>query len=443
MKVHEAKGHWLWGSARELAAAPHRFPAELGWKYGGIAGFRVLHRRFLAVTDPDFAAHIFVEKHEQYRRSFHYENQQAVFGKGMISTDGDLWLKERRRALPAFRVDTIKRVVPATCAATTGLLDAWEAKRQSNSAVPIVEDMRRLAMSVITRALLSASPDERDAARFGEAVADALLLIRERNTSVFNPPLPVPTRRNRRLRETRQILDRYIEAHLTARKDGFTADDILEALVQSRDPDTGEGFSHEALIDETKTLFAAGFETTASTLAWTLCLLARHPQAARKWHEEVDRVVGNALPAWEHLEKLTWIDQVLLESMRIYPPVYTMARECLADDVWNGKEIPRGSVLLLSIYGMHRAQAYWPDAESFLPERFSPGKQWPKNAFMPFGLGKHTCIGASFAMTEMKVILAMIGQRFCLSAVDTREVRESARITLTPAGEIPIRLEQR
>jgi cytochrome P450 len=443
VKIPQAQGHWLWGSASDLVQAPHRFPAQLGWKHGGLAGFRILHKPFLVVTDPDCATQIFVTKHERYYRSFHYRNQQAILGKGMISTDGDLWLKRRRQALPAFRVDTIKRVVPATRTATVDLLNRWDTRQASGNAVCIVEDMRWLAMSVVAHALLSAHPEEQEAARFGRAVADALQLIRVRNTSAFNLPLSFPTRHNRRLAEVRQILDRYIESHLLRRDEGFAAQDILDALLQARDPETGEGLSREALIDETKTLFAAGFETTASVLAWTLYLLARHPEVAERWYAEVDRVLAGAQPEWEHLEKLTWIEQVLNESMRLYPPVYTLARECIADDVWDGKDIKQGSVLLISVYGIHRAEQWWPSPEAFLPERFAPGKEWPRNAFLPFGMGKHVCIGTSFAMTEMKTILALIGQRYRLEFAGTSEVKEVARITLAPFEEIPIRLVPR
>jgi cytochrome P450 len=241
----------------------------------------------------------------------------------------------------------------------------------------------------------------------------------------------------------RQILDSYIERHLAARSEGFTGNDILDALMHVRDPDTGEGLSHEALVDETKTLFAAGMDTTATALAWTLYLLASHPEAAARWYEEVDRVVGSSAIEWSHLEKLQWLEQVVNESMRVYPPVYLVPRECIEDDEWDGRKIPRGSLMLISVFGLHRSESLWPQAEAFRPERFDPDRDWPKNAFMPFGMGKHICIGMSFAMTEMKVILAMIAQRYRLEYAESETVREVARITLTPSREVRVRLTPR
>jgi cytochrome P450 len=161
----------------------------------------------------------------------------------------------------------VKRIVQATSAATLALMERWGSAGQSGAAVPIVADIRRLAISVIGRALLSADLAEDDALRFGQAVVDALRLIRERNTSPINAPLILPTRRNRGLRQTREILDRYIDRHLASRAHGHRSEDLLDALLQARDPDTAKRCDHQALLDETKTLFVAGFETTATAVA--------------------------------------------------------------------------------------------------------------------------------------------------------------------------------
>jgi cytochrome P450 len=422
---------------------PHRFPAELGWKHGGLARFRVLHRAFLAVTHPDYAAHILITRHERYARSFHYRNQQVFVGKGLISTDGEGWLKRRRQVLPAFRPEQLRRIVPTTCTATAALLDRWEQERRRALPVPVVADMRRLTMAVIGRALLSADLEDAQAAQFGQAVADALWLIRERNTSVVRAPLAIPTRHNRRLHETRAILDRYVNRHLAQRRDSPDLPDILGRLCQAHDPDTGERLTHQELLDETKTLFVAGFETTATALAWTLYLLARHPTAAERWHEEIEHVLHGSPPTWEDLDKLTWTAQVINESLRLYPPVYNLARECIADDEVDGRAVPRGTVAVISIYGIHRGAAWWNDAHVFRPERFDASRDWPRHAFLPFGAGKHLCMGAGFSLVEIKLILAMIGQRYRLKLARDAEVGETARITLAPAGEVLVALKPR
>jgi cytochrome P450 len=336
-------------------------------------------------------------------------------------------------------------VAPATVAATADLLERWEAARQKGEPVPAVAEMQRLSLAVIGRALLSTQVDADDAVRFGRAVRDSLRVTRERNTSWLNAPLWVPTRRNRRLHETREILDRYVGRHLEARRAAGECprDDILQSLLQARDPETGEPLPHQALLDETKTLFVAGFETTATGLAWALYLLARHPEAAERWHEEIDRVLNGAAPTWEDLERLTWTGQIVRETLRLKPPVYNLGRECVADDVLDGCPIRPPTVVLISVYGIHHGEEWWPEPRRFRPERFAPGAAWPEHAFLPFAVGKHLCIGAGFAMAEMTLALALIGQRFRIALADEREVEERAQITLVPAREIPLCLAPR
>jgi cytochrome P450 len=325
------------------------------------------------------------------------------------------------------------------------VIQRWEAAAKTGDTVPVVAEMQRLSLSVIGRALLSTQVDAEDAARFGRAVRDSLRLARQRNTSWLKLPLWLPSRANRRLRETRRILDHYLAPRLEARASGAAppSGDILDALLKARDPETSEPLPRQALLDETKTLFVAGFETTATALAWALYLLARHPEAAARWHAEVGQVLNGRPPAWEDLERLTWTGQVIRETLRLCPPVYSLGRQCVAEDELGGRTIRRGSLLLISVYGIHRAEEWWPDPHAFRPERFGPGETWPEHAFLPFATGKHLCIGASFAMTEMAVALALIGQRFRLALADDREVGESAQITLVPAREIPLRLAPR
>jgi cytochrome P450 len=178
-------------------------------------------------------------------------------------------------------------------------------------------------------------------------------------------------------------------------------------------------------------------------MAWTLYLLARHPDVAERCHEEVTRVLGGSMPAWEQLPQLKWTQQIVNESLRLYPPVYSMGRECIADDVIDGRPIRRGTIALLSIYGIQRGAPWWEDPMAFRPERFDDESRLPPNAFMPFGIGKHVCLGNNFAMIEMKLMVAMIVQRFRLELVDDAEVDARAQITLVPSREIPVRLTRR
>ncbi len=439
--IPKADGHWLFGSAFDVARSPHRFVAELAQDNAGIARFRILNRPFVAVASADYVRQILVTRHARYQRSFHYRNR--VIGSGLLTTDGPHWLKRRRQIVPAFRADTLRGVVPAARDATLRRMERWEELRSAGQPVPISSEMQALTLSVIGRALLSTEVGEDSAARFAGAVRDSLRLTRQRNMSMFRTPSWMPTPGNRRLLAVRDALDEFIGPKIRAREaEGpYAPPDILDALLAARDPETGEALDYQALLDETKTLFVAGFETTATALTWTLYLLARHPDVARRWHRELDEVLGGRLPEWEDLERLTYLHQIISESMRLYPPVYTLGRECIEDDELDGYSIRSGTVLLLSVFGIHRDPKWWQDPETFRPERFAD--DWPTQAYLPFASGKHMCIGNNFSLAEMAVTLSIIGQRYELEPVESQPVQESAQITLVPAREIPLRLARR
>jgi len=436
-----ADGHWLFGRAAQFAATPHLLPAEIGLRHGGLAWFRILHKRFLAVTDADFTRQALVTRHEKYERSFHYRNGQAILGLGLLSTDGPFWLKRRRQILPGFRPDSLQRLVPVTRDATQAMLAQWEQRRRDGDAIAVLADTQHLTLSIIGQALLSTDVGRDNTERFGAAVRDSLHLMRRRNTSWFAAPLWLPIAKNRHLHMTRDILDTYVNGHIADRQHGPLRQDILQTMRQARDAD-GTGLDTAALRDETKTLFVAGFETTATALAWALYVLARRPDLAEQMHDEAQQVLGGAAPDFDSLKRLPLTGAVVNETLRLYPPVYNVARQCVADDEYGGRRIPRGTVLLISVYGMQRDPALWSDPDSFRPQRFLDG-DWPRHAFMPFAIGKHTCIGNHFAVTEMTIALAMIVQRYRLEPADDAPVGMVARITLAPDREIALRLVPR
>lgn len=438
----QARGHWLFGHAAQFAATAHLLPAQVGAGHGGIAWFRILHKRFLAVTDADYIRQVLVTRHEKYERSFQYRNSQVINGLGLLSTDGPFWLKRRRQILPAFRPDGLQRMAPAAKEATQAMLDRWEAERRAGRPVQAIAETQHLSLSVIGRALLSTDVARDNSERFGAAVRDSLQLLRKRNTSWFAPPLWAPTKGNRRLHETRGILDDYVNGHIAERHGCPVKHDILQTMRAAREPDGSTALDDAALRDETKTLFIAGFETTATALAWMLYALASRPALVEQIHDELSQVLGGEAPDLESMKRLPLTTATINETMRLYPSVYHISRQAMEDDEFKGRAIPRGSLLLLSIFGMQRDPALWSNPEDFRPQRFLD-EAWPKHAYMPFIVGKHTCIGNHFALAEMTIMLAMIVQRYRLSLADPTPVGMQARITLAPDREISLQLEPR
>ncbi|HVU34976.1 MAG TPA: cytochrome P450 [Opitutaceae bacterium] len=440
-----APGHWLLGNAHAMRDRPHTFVAEIGHANGGLAQLRILHRRMIAVTGPDLIRQVLITRHDRYERSFHYRTAQLSVGKGLLTTDGPVWKVRRRQVQPAFRPEALQRLVPAVHGAAGEMFARWDQKVAAGEPVPLLEEMQTFALTVMCRALLSVSIDSAEARRFGEAVRSSLYLVRRRNTSLCPMPRWVPDRTNRALRETYDVLDAYVALHLRPRREGREPPkaDIAQALLDARDPETGEPLSWQALRDETKTLFTAGFETSATMLAWALHSLSHHPAVAAAWRAEIDDVLSGRPATWDDLPRLVVTDRIVQETLRLYPPVYTLGRVCVEDDELGGCRISRGSTLLLSVYGAHRDPAFWTDPARFDPDRFAPGREWARHAFLPFALGKHTCVGNNFAVAEAVLGLATIGQRYRIEPTVDYQVPIRPQVTLVPAREIPVRFVRR
>jgi cytochrome P450 len=302
--------------------------------------------------------------------------------------------------------------------------------------------MQRLTMNAMGSVLLSTNISAEEAAAIGAALGDSAQVVRERNTSWLVLPLWIPTPQRRRLFRAVAYLSDFAERHVRRHESAAPGElpDILTALMQAVDPDTGLHLTHDELVDETKTLFLAGYDTTAISLTWCLYLLARHPQVAQAWYDELDRVLGGRPPEWDDLPRLEYTAQIVHETLRLYPAVYNIARVCVEDDEIDGYPIRKGDIAVVSILGVHRGEAWTPEPEVFSPQRFSSSANWPKTAFLPFASGKHVCLGNQFAVIEMLTALAAIGQRYRLEPHDSEPVEAAARITLVPDRPILLRL---
>jgi enediyne biosynthesis protein E7 len=436
----EVRGHRLWGNLRELSGAPHRFPAEAARAHGGIARFRVLHKTIVAVAHPDYARHVLITHHENYRKSYHYRNSALVLGEGLLASDGGAWQSQRRKVQPAFNQATISRMVEVMARATDDMLVTWEEHRVGGEPVEARRFARALTLRVIGHALLGRElAGDPAAAALSEAILAGMAIVRRRNNSLIALPLVLSSPDNRQLRAARRQMDAFIGAEILRRMattmDGPAAD-MLDVLLRSRDPETGETMAPATVLDETKTLFTAGYETTASALVWILYLLASHADIAARWHEEVKTILAGRRPSAADLPRLVYTQQIIQEAMRLYPPVYSIGRESIGPDEIGAYSIPARQTVLISIYGLHRDPAWWTEPDVFRPERFAPGADFPRLAYMPFGAGRRTCIGNHFAMTEMLVALAIIGHRYRLTPEPGPAVEASAQVILVPKTPI-------
>jgi cytochrome P450 len=444
---YKKDSHWLLGSVPSFMASPHNFPAEAAKTFQGIAKIRLLHKKVICINHPGFYEHIMVSNHTNYERSHHFKNQQLFIGKGMLSTDGPEWAAKRSRGMPAFNREALKKMVPLSVNVTQKFLKEWSSSAEKNEAVSLVPEMQKITLSIICQSLFSVDVERENVTEFCDILREGVATLRRFNNSLFNFPQWVPTKLSKDLIRTRGLMQDFVLDRLAAREklksNHQRTHDIFEILFGGK---TQKDMSAEELqnaLDECKTLLIAGFETTALTLTWALHLLSLHPEVAAKWHAECDNVIKDEFPSWEDLDKLEYTKQVLFETMRLYPVVFTQPRIALNDDQLGPYKIKKGSLLLLSNYGIHRSKEHWVDAEEFKPERFAKGASWPRASFMPFGKGKHTCIGNNFSIYEMLVLLSMIGKKFSFERVTSEEIGIRPSLVLLPDRDILVKLRSR
>ena len=387
-----ASGHWLMGSTSDYFRAPHFFVANLANANGGLAKFRIAHKHILATSCPDIAHQVLVKRRELWRRGSYFRKLQTMLGESLLSTEGPIW-KSRHGAIgPLLNRSEMPGLAPIVRGAATRMLERWEQKRRCGEPISAVEEAQTIALDVIAERLFSVGLDRAESGRISVLMQDAMLLLRERNTSLLATPMWCPTPRNQRLADYRRQLDAYFAGRIDARLKQGSSDppDLLDKLIVARDPATKEPLSRTALIDEVKTLFFAGLETTAPALFWTLFLLAQHPEVAASWREELDRALGGRAPEWSDLPGLSYTAQIINEALRLYPPVYNLARENAKDDEINGHLIPAKTMIIISVYGVHRSANWGDDPECFRPERFAAGADWPRRSF--FHSPRRTCL---------------------------------------------------
>jgi cytochrome P450 len=400
--------------------------------YGGIAQFKLLNKSYLLVTNPDYVKYILQDNYKNYIRGRSVETGRVLLGNGLPLTDGDFWLRERRMLQPAFHRERLGKLVDTVTTVTDTFLQDWAGKAERNQILDVDDEMMRLTLTAIIKSMFS-SPIDDKIPPLSHAFQAASRFMLWRSQQMLQLPLSVPLPRHVEYNRALKVLNETIYP-LIADGRNHPNDDLLGMMLEMRDADTAEGLSDQQARDEVVAIFFAGHETTAAALAWGFYLLSQHPEIEERTRLEVQNVLNGREPTFADLPRLTYMQQVINEVLRLYPAAYLFAREAIVEDVLDGYAIPANTLIFISPFVGHRDPKYWPDPERFDPERFTAEQvaSRPRHVYYPFGEGPHVCIGNSFAVMEMQLILTMALQRFRLRLVPDQQIALNPEATLRP-----------
>ena len=411
--------------------------------YGDIARVPLGPETLYLFNHPDLVRDVLVTNHRNFHKGRGLERAKKLLGTGLLTSEGDFHLRQRRLAQPAFHRQRVAAYGATMASYAAARRDQW----RSHAVIDAHKEMMALTLGIVGKTLFDSNV-EHEAAAIGAALTTTFESF---NYGFFLPfgelldRLPLPA--TLRFRKARSRLDATIYRMIEDRRaSGVDRGDLLSMLLFAQDTEgDGSGMSDVQLRDEAMTIFLAGHETTANALTWTWYLLAQHPDVEARFHAEIDSTLGGRLPSADDLPSLPYTRMVLAESMRLYPPAWILGRRALAPFEANGYEIPSRSIVLLSPYLLHRDARWFPDPERFDPERFSPERQAerPRFAYFPFGGGPRVCIGEQFAWMEGVIALATIAQRWRLRLVRDHPVALQPIITLRPKYGMAMTAESR
>jgi len=401
-------------------------------------------RPLLIALHPDAVEQVLLTDKDAYGKRAAYDNIRVLVGDGILTSEGELWRRQRRIAQPSFNRAAIAGLAGKMTASTARALDDWSRRLKVGTEFDIYGELLPLAMEIIGETLFSLDlrgKIDSSAAAFTVALEQ----LSARGNQLVQLPLHWPTAGNRRLRAALKTLDDVVFDIIARRREGGGAgDDLLAAYLNAHD-EQGAPLSPKLIRDEVITFFLAGHETTAIALAWTFALLGTHPGVTDRLIAEVDGLNGRVPTAEDAQSGLPYTRAVFQEAMRLRPPVWSGGRDVIADTELAGHRVHAGEQVLYFPYLMQRDPRFWDDPETFDPERFMPGQPPPRHklAYMPFSVGPRMCIGNHFSLLEGTLVLAMIAQRFRFSLSPRARIEPEFQITQRPRHGVLVRVETR
>ena len=431
----------LVGSLIAPGRDPLTFLSKLAATYGDVAHFRMMGEHAFLASHPDVIRDVLTTSSGNFTKSRGLDRARILLGDGLLTSEGATHLRSRRLLQPAFHRERV---------AGYGAVMAEYARREAGRWTPGAPFDAARAMSRLTLAIVGKTLFDADVEASADQIGDALTRVLESFWTMLLPfpalvgRLPIPS--IRRSHAARGRLDRVIY-DLIAQRRASRRDhgDLLSMLIAAEDEEDGRGLSDRQVRDEAMTLLLAGHETTATALTWTWFLLGQAPAIERRLHEEVDRVLGGRLPSAADVARLPFVEQVVTEAMRLYPPAWVIGRRAIAAQPLGEFVAPPRSLVFMSQWVVHRDARFYTAPDAFVPDRWTPAfrASLPKFAYFPFGGGPRQCIGEGFAWMELVLLVATIAQQWRLRPVPGHAVVPRPLVTLRAKHGLPVTVEKR
>ncbi len=412
-------------SLRALIRDPLNFFQTITEQCGDIVCYRPAPDPAILINHPDFVRHVLLDNNHNYTKAT-YSNMifNKVIGEGLLTSEGETWRKQRRMMQPAFHHTRLEQLDRMITDATDAMLVGWQRAYEEGRPIDLPREMSALTLTVTTRALFGVD--------LGDEVREVGEIVNRAAKYLEKPSHP---KLIQSVSELVALVDRIIQQR---KQDFQDAGDLLSSLIMARDEHSGAMMSDEQLRSQIMTLMLAGYETTASALTWTWYLLAKHPWAVERVRREARHTLNGAAPRYMDLEQMRFTRMVLNESLRLYPPAWTLGRRAVGEDRIGGYDVAPNTVIAVCVYSLHRHPAFWDEPERFNPDRFLPETSAGRHKFsyIPFGAGPRQCIGNNFGLMEAALVIACIAQRFELHLMPGIEAEPQALFVLRPGRDL-------
>lgn len=435
------KGNLILGVMSEFSRDTFGF-IERCRDYGDVVSMRFLYLTAYFLYHPDDVEYVISTNAKNFIKSRNQRSPlfQRLVGNGLLTSEGEVWKRQRRLAQPAFHRHRINAYAETMAAYAERMISTW----REGEVRDIHRDMMRLTLEIVVKTLFN-SDVSADADKVGRVLSRIVTPFAGQATLKWIMDNRLPTATHRLFNQDAREIDAIVYRIINERRRGSQDEgDLLSMLLKAHDED-GSQLSDKQLRDEVMTIFLAGHETTALTLSWAWYLLAQNPETEKKFHAELAEVLGGRLPTMADLSRLQYTEMIAKESMRLYPPAYALGREAVEECEIGGFRIPAGAQVFMFQWATQRDARFFVQPEEFHPERWTEdfSNNLPKYAYFPFGGGPRACIGDYFAMMEVVLLLATIGQRFRFSLLPDHPVSLMPAMSLRPKDGINVRVEKR